>query len=45
MENVFYFTPLHHKIIIFDDVTWLAIIIIVLISFYIITKFNARPRN
>lgn len=45
MNDIYYFTPLHHKFVKFDDITWLAIILLVIFAFYFISKFNARSKN
>ena len=45
MNDIYYFTPLHHKFIKFDDITWLAIILLILVSVYFVTKFNVRSKH
>lgn len=45
MNDVYYFTPLHNKFVKFDDITWLAIILLVIFSIYFITKFKVRNKN
>lgn len=45
MNDVYYFTPLHHKFIVFDDVTWLAIILLSICIAYFIKNFKVRSKD
>ena len=43
--DVYIWSPGHDKFIIFDDLTKLIVFVVILVSFYIVTKFNVRPKN
>lgn len=45
MNDVYYFTPLHNKFVKFDDITWLVIIILSILSLYIIKNMKVRPKR
>lgn len=45
MQDVYYFTPLHHKFVKFDDITWIVIIALSLLALYIIKNMKVRPKR
>lgn len=45
MQDVYYFTPLHHKFVKFDDITWIVIIMLTILALYIIKNMKVRPKR